>query len=214
MTEDDTKEKEQTAGQESVTLGEVMRDAQHLNERFIKSLDIMCAKGVEVDYLVDGKPVKGFPAKLRFAPLRYGDLAEMVQRRKADSLKLYRDHVYHSPALAKQRFQDLHVILMRLAMPEDFAFTDPGNVRNAVQLSLCRGHRVFGNDSWAPTLEQVDQLIEDEAFKAFVLDVIEIEMYGPKSTDLPGTQKGNDGAGNPTEKAGHADTTASETTPT
>lgn len=204
MTSVDTKREEQ----EQVTLGEVMRDAQELTHRFIKSLDVMCAKGIIIDRPSgEEMRLKEFPEKLRFSPLTYGDLAEMVQRRKADALRLYRNEVYSNTVLAKHRFQDLHVVLHRLAMPEDFAFTDPANVRNAVQLSLCRGHCA---GSWKPSLEQVDKLLADESFKALVLDVIEIETYGPGSTD---TKKGNDGAANPTVGAERADTTTSKTTP-
>lgn len=207
MTDDGTKGKEP----ESMTLSEVMRDAQDLTQRFVKSLDVMCAAGIDIDYLVDGKPVEGFPPVLRFAPLTYGDMAEMVQRRKADALRLYRDNVYSHTVTARHRFQDLHTVLVRLAIPDDFSFHDPANVRNALQLSLCRGHHGMG---WKPTLEQVDKILADDSFKALVMDVVEIEMHGPCDTGSGDdgdkgqkTKEGDDGAENPTMQAERADTT-------
>lgn len=217
MADEGTKGREQ----KSMTLSEVMRDGQELTQRFVKSLDIMCAAGIDIDYLVDGEPVKGFPKTLRFKPLTYGDMAEMVQRRKADALKLYRDNVYSSTVTARQRFQDLHVILVRLATPDDFSFADPANVRNAVQLSLTRGHCTpGGKPCWKPSLEQVDEILADESFKNLVSDVVKIEMRGPCDTgssdkeDQKEKLEGDDGAENPTMQAERAETTASKTTPT
>jgi len=132
----------------------------------MKALDVVLGSSLAVPY--KGK-------SYQFAPLSLGDMADIVAHNKSEALRMYL-HGINQEGIAEippgVRFTDIHNILQRSSVPDDFSPSDPGNLLQMVYRSLRRA----GNDL---TIDEVDKILSDDAFRESAVTVVEVMLQGP-----------------------------------
>lgn len=125
--------------------------------RELVALDRALAAGVTLTH--NGK-------EWTFHPLTFRDMAELVKARKSESLGLLYEATKNGEVTTRERSQHVNMVLMRGAISDDFSFSDPAVLLRQVQLSLRHKHPDV-------TIDEVDGLLSDEAFREQVIMTIQ-----------------------------------------
>lgn len=121
-------------------------------------------------------------------PLRLADFGELVANNKAKALETYLAGIAGVKVEQHQRTRDIHSILFRAPIPEDFSMANPITMFSRLKLALKPTH---------PTIDDqtISSMLNDATFMETVAVLMDVQDFG--IGDKPAV-KGDDGTVNPT----------------